>query len=284
MRPTCRCCRCAALSEDCHAPLLTLCGGAQALAGDSQCEVFSDELNHASIVDGCRLAARAGAKVTAFRHSDMAHLQGLLAASGSSPSRKLIVSDTLFSMDGDWAHVAQLRRLADQHGALLVLDDAHATLVSPPGEHGTGQGAHIHVGTLSKAVGALGGFVACSTAVKLLLISRARGQVYSTSLPIPVVAAAQAALGAAASEPARVAALWERVRQLQRLTGLVCASPIVAIHIGDEQQALDAAAGLLRRGFHVPAIRPPTVPPVREMHGLATVLPAAASPAPVKHA
>ena len=224
--------------------------------------MFSDELNHASIVDGCRLAARAGARVTTFRHSDMGHLQALLAASDSS-SRKLIVSDTLFSMDGDWAHVTQLRRLADQHGALLVLDDAHATLVSP-GEH-HGQGAHIHVGTLSKAVGALGGFVACSTPVKVLLISRARGQVYSTALPLPVVAAAQAALTAAAAEPERAAALWDRVRQLQRLTGLACTSPIVAIHIGDEQKALDAAAGLLTRGFHVPAIRPPTVPPVRAL-------------------
>jgi 8-amino-7-oxononanoate synthase len=225
--------------------------------------VFSDELNHASIVDGCRLAARAGARVRTFRHSDMGHLKELLAASESSSSRKLIVSDTLFSMDGDWAHVGQLRRLADQHGALLVLDDAHATLVSP-GEH-QGAGAHIHVGTLSKAVGALGGFVACSTPVKVLLISKARGQVYSTALPTPVVAAAQAALTAAAAEPERAAALWERVRQLQRLTGLECTSPIVAIHIGDEQKALDAAAGLLLRGFHVPAIRPPTVPPVRPM-------------------
>jgi len=193
----------------------------------------------------------------------MLHLAQLLAA--STCRRKLIVSDTLFSMDGHWAPVPALRRLADQHGALLVLDDAHSTLVGPPPQAGGDEHlwrAHIHVGTLSKAVGALGGFVACSTAVKVLLISKARGQVYSTALPAPVIAAAHAALRVAAAEPQRKAALWARVQQLQRLTGLPCDSPIVSVLIGDEQKALDAAAALLRKGFHVPAIRPPTVPQV----------------------
>jgi 8-amino-7-oxononanoate synthase len=168
-------------------------------------------------------------------------------------------------MDGHWAPVPALRRLADQHGALLVLDDAHSTLVGPPPQAGGDEHlwrAHIHVGTLSKAVGALGGFVACSTAVKVLLISKARGQVYSTALPAPVIAAAHAALRVAAAEPQRKAALWARVQQLQRLTGLPCDSPIISVLIGDEQKALDAAAALLHKGFHVPAIRPPTVPQV----------------------
>jgi 8-amino-7-oxononanoate synthase len=227
--------------------------------------VFSDALNHASLVDGARLAARAGAAVHVYRHCDAGHLGALLAASPAR--RKLILTDSLFSMDGDFAPLAALAALRAAHGAFLLVDDAHATLVCGRGGEGGAAGAGVapgdvdaHVGTLSKAVGAQGGFVACSGALKALLVTTARGQVYSTALPLPTVASASAALAAARAEPWRRAAVWARVRQLAARTGLRCDSPIVAIHVGGEAEALAASAALLSLGFHVPAIRPPTVP------------------------
>lgn len=222
--------------------------------------MFSDVLNHASIVDGCRLASRAGVSVRTYGHCDAQHCARLLA--GSTAGRKLVVTDTLFSMDGDWAPLDALRAVCDAHGALLVVDDAHATLLDPPHLRSACGRPDITVGTLSKAIGALGGFAACSHNVKRLLVSRARGQVYSTSLPLPTVAAAAAALRVAAEEPDRVASLWARIRQLEALTGVKCSSPIVSLVLGDETRALAASAALLAKGFHVPAIRPPTVPKV----------------------
>ena len=226
----------------------------QALGGGRECALFSDELNHASIVDGCRLAARAGASVSTYAHCDVAACEALLAASRAG--RKLVVTDTLFSMDGDWAPMRDLAELARRHGALLVADDAHATLLGRAGVR-----PDVVVGTLSKALGGLGGFVACSAQLKTLLISKARGQVYSTSLPLSCVAGASAALAAAAADPSIHTRLWANVTLFGRLTGLRAVSPIVPIPVGDEGAALAASAQLLRRGFHVPAIRPPTVPP-----------------------
>merc|ERR1740124_1971267 len=168
-------------------------------ADSPQCAIFSDELNHASIVDGARLAARgAGASLHVYRHSDLEDLDRLLNA--STAPRKIIVSDSLFSMDGDVADVLGLVRMRNQHGALLCLDEAHATLVF--GENGggvaesAGVGAEVdlHVGTLSKAFGSHGGFVACSRAHKQLLLCRGRPAIYSTALPLPAVAAAMASL------------------------------------------------------------------------------------------
>lgn len=212
-------------------------------------------------MDGCRLAAARGATVHVYRHCDAAHAAALLAA--STAPRKLLLTDTLFSMDGDFAPLAALAAACSRHGAALAVDDAHATLVCGSRGQGAlpdGVSCDVHVGTLSKAVGAQGGFVACSRAMKQLLISTARGQVYSTALPLPVVAAAAAALTAAREEPWRREALWERVQQLSDLTGLRCGSPIVSLHVGGEAEALAASAALLAQGFHVPAIRPPTVP------------------------
>lgn len=235
-----------------------------ALADSPACAIFSDELNHASIVDGARLAARgAGAALHVYRHCDLAHLAELLAASAAP--RKLIVSDSLFSMDGDYADVPGLARLRAAHGALLCLDDAHATLVCGAAGGGVAQmqgvGAEhvdITVGTLSKAFGAHGGFVACSRAHKQLLISAGRPAIFSTALPAPAVAAASAALRAAT--PAVRAALWANVRLFAAETGLAARSPIIPIVVGDEAAALELSAKLLADGFFVPAIRPPTVP------------------------
>jgi 8-amino-7-oxononanoate synthase len=234
-----------------------------ALADSSDCAIFSDELNHASIVDGARLAARgAGAELHVYKHGDLAELDALLAASGAA--RKLIISDSLFSMDGDLADVAGLARLRARHGALLCLDEAHATLVF--GDRGGGvaeaQGmAHavdIHVGTLSKAFGSHGGFVASSRQLKQLFVSRGRPCIFSTALPAPCVAAASAALRVAT--PAVREALWRNVRQFGADVGLRPQSPIVPFIVGEEAAALRLSARLIDAGFYVPAIRPPTVP------------------------
>lgn len=239
-----------------------------ALAGDGRGAVVSDTLNHASLVDGARLAARAGAAVSVYRHADADHAAQLVEAAAAAGRRPLLTSDSLFSMDGDWAPEAALLAAAFAHGGMVLMDDAHATLVGRgPGGDGAGAAcaeplpAHVlRVGTLSKAVGAQGGFVCCSRGMKQLLVSAARGQVYSTALPLPTVAAAAAALRVAAAEPELGRALWRNVATLGAATGLPCASPIVSLRCGSEADALAASQALLRAGFHVPAIRPPTVP------------------------
>lgn len=234
-----------------------------ALADGPGCAIFSDELNHASIVDGARLAARgSSAELHVFSHASMDDLERRLAA--SSARRKLIISDSVFSMDGDVANVEGLVRLRDAHGALLVLDEAHGTLVFGDKGGGVAEAAglahrvDVHVGTLSKAFGAHGGFVGCSRRMKDLLASRGRPGIFSTALPLPAVAAAAAALTAADARLRR--RLWANVDALSTACGRRFASPIAPIVLGSEQRALDASAALLAEQFWVPAIRPPTVP------------------------
>ena len=224
--------------------------------------LFSDELNHASIIDGCR-AARAG--VTVYRHGDLDQLDALL---GTVPGRPVVVSDTVFSMDGDAADLDGLVDLARRHGALLVLDEAHAVLgpeLTVDGSGALDAGVDIlRVGTLSKTLGALGGFVAGPARFVELLENRARPYIFTTA-PTPADAAAGlAALGVVRSAEgdelrsrlgghvARVSAALGRTYQ---------PSPIVPIVIGEEERTVAASADLLDRGLWVPAIRPPTVPP-----------------------
>ncbi|KAL4451868.1 hypothetical protein ABPG75_007530 [Micractinium tetrahymenae] len=228
--------------------------------------VLSDELNHASIVDGARLGRRDGARLLVYRHNDLRHLEELLQSQVPAGARAVVLTDSLFSMDGDFADLPGLAALRRKHGFLLVVDEAHATLVCG----GRGGGAaemfgvasevDLHVGTLSKAFGCLGGFVACSRRWKQLLQNRGRAQVFSTALPVPVVAAAHAALRVAAEEPWRRERVWQLARRLGRELGVPVSSPIVPLIIGPEQAAVDASMALLQRGLHVPAIRPPTVP------------------------
>lgn len=235
------------------------------LAGGGNVAIFSDELNHASLVDGARLARRGGSTLHVYRHNDMAHLETLLTACPST-HRKLIITDSLFSMDGDFADLRALAALRRQHDCLLAVDEAHATLVC--GEHGGGaveaQGVvdqvDVHVGTLSKAFGCMGGFVACSRQWKDLLVNLGRAQVYSTSLPVPIVAAAQTALRVARDEPWRRRHLWELVGRLGQALGCQAQSPVVPVVLGSEEVTMRACTELLRRGLHVPGIRPPTVP------------------------
>lgn len=240
-------------------------GVLQALADEGV--VFSDALNHASIVDGCRLAR---AKVVIYRHGDAAHLAELLQAHRSA-QRKLIVSDGLFSMDGDLAPLPALAELALQHEALLVVDDAHGTGVLGGGRgvahhFGLTAGVHVHVGTFSKAFGSFGAFVACPADTRELLIQRARSLVFTTAPPPPCVGAALKALAIMAREPERLqrlAALAADLRHGLRQAGFQVSedpTPIVPLILGSRRAALAWSERLWQAGFWVQAIRPPTVP------------------------
>jgi 8-amino-7-oxononanoate synthase len=214
--------------------------------------VYSDELNHASIIDGCRLSR---AHVEVYPHADLAHLDKLLTAADGRPA--VVVSDTVFSMDGDIADVAGLVDCCARHGALLVLDEAHAVLgpdvvVAP-------DAAVLRVGTLSKTLGSLGGFVAGPAAFVELVENCSRPYIFTTASTPADAAAALAALRLLRSPEgdALVARLRAHVDRLRPGHP----SPIIPFLCGEEQRALDAAAALLDRGLLVPAIRPPTVAP-----------------------
>lgn len=227
--------------------------------------IFSDALNHASIIDGIRLAERQQeVELFIYRHCDMGHLDSLL--SSCKLEKKVVVSDSLFSMDGDFAPMPELIKLRKKHGFLLVLDDAHATLVC--GENGGGlsevyeceNDVDICIGTLSKAVGCHGGFIACSYKWKQLIQSRGRSFIFSTSIPVPIAAAAHASIAVARKEKWRRREIWRRVKEFNSLTNLNIFSPIISIVVGNEKSALLASRFMLKSGFHVTAIRPPTVP------------------------
>ena len=218
--------------------------------------VHSDELNHASIIDGCRLAR---ADVRIVPHLDLDALDASLA---SVPGRSLVVSDTVFSMDGDAADLGALRDVTARHGALLVLDEAHAVL-GPDLDAAAGADV-LRVGTLSKTLGALGGFVAGPARFIELLVNRSRPYIFTTA-PTPAdSAAALAAVGVvrSAEGDALRATLRRHVDRVAGATGLEGhGSPIVPVVIGAEDDAVAASAALLDRGLWVPAIRPPTVAP-----------------------
>ncbi len=224
--------------------------GVLATLGGPGVRVLSDERNHASIVDGCRLSR---AEVCVYRHRDLGHVRDLLAGRAG---RAVVVTDSVFSMDGDVAPVADLAELCAASGALLVLDEAHAVL-GPDVDLGGVD--HVRVGTLSKFLGSVGGFAAGPRPFVDLLVNRARPFVFTTA-PSPVdAAAAAAALGVLRS--ADGAALLRRLRANVDLLEAGRPSPIVPVVLGDENTAVAASAALLERGLLVPAIRPPTVAP-----------------------
>jgi 8-amino-7-oxononanoate synthase len=226
-----------------NAGVLTAFGGRDAT-------IFSDELNHASIIDGCRLSR---STVQVFRHNDVEHLAALLAA---TPGRRIVVADAVFSMDGDEAPVTELAELCNRTGSLLVLDEAHAVL-GPAVPELDGLDV-VHVGTLSKTLGSLGGWVAASGRLIDLLVNRARSYIFTTALSPADTAAASAALDVLRSA--------EGVALLAHLRGLVervrpgHPSPVIPVVLGEEERAVKAASALLDAGILVPAIRPPTVP------------------------
>jgi 8-amino-7-oxononanoate synthase len=214
--------------------------------------ICSDELNHASIIDGCRLAA---ADVAVYRHRDIEHLRTLLRDRGARHA--LVVSDTVFSMDGDTADVGALVELCAHEDALLVLDEAHAVL--GPTVAAEPDADVLHVGTCSKTLGALGGFVAGPARYVELVENRARPYIFTTA-PTPAdTAAALAALRVVRSHEgeALIARLRANVDRLRAGNP----SPILPYMCGEERRAVEAAATLLSLGVLVPAIRPPTVAP-----------------------
>ncbi|MEZ6094093.1 MAG: 8-amino-7-oxononanoate synthase [Pirellulaceae bacterium] len=238
-----------------------------ALAGKGDV-IFSDALNHASIIDGCRLS---GAAIQVYRHRDIRHLEELLSECDSF-RRKLIVTDTLFSMDGDIAPLREICDLAERFHAMIVIDEAHATGVF--GERGKGVAEAMgvstrvtaKVGTFSKACGSAGGFVAGAQHVMDWIRNRGRTYIFSTAQPEAVAAASHKAIDIIESESQTRKQLIEmaaNVRNRLKSGGFYIGnseSQIIPIVLGSEAKALGAAQALRELGLLVPAIRPPTVP------------------------
>lgn len=259
--------------EDAEAALLFSSGYAAnvgtitSLVGEGDV-IFSDERNHASIIDGCRLS---GAQIQVYAHGNCDDLRRSLLAVGSV-RRKLIVTDSLFSMGGDFAPLDKIAGLADASGAMLMVDEAHATGVF--GSEGRGvsewlgveSGVHIRVGTLSKALGSFGGFVVGSARLIEWLVNRARPYIFSTAAPEAMAAAGIEAIRRVRTEPWRRIRLLEsadylrdRLRQLGHEIG-VTRSQIVPIFLRDPQLTVEWSNRLLEHGCLAPAIRPPSVP------------------------
>jgi len=236
---------------------------------DKQSEIFSEALNHASLIDGARLSR---AKISIYPHRDLQALAALLSA--STAARKLVVTDSVFSMDGDIAPLRELLALCERHRAWLVVDDAHGFGVL--GEHGRGVLEHlaltssqlVYIGTLGKAAGVAGAFVAAHATVVEWLVQRARPYIYTTAAP-PAVAHAlltsldiiEGADGDAlrARLQSNIALLRQSLR-LQRWALLPSSTAIQPVVIGANAETIATGAALLERGFWVGAIRPPTVP------------------------
>jgi len=230
--------------------------------------VYCDAKNHASILDGCRLS---GARLEVYPHGDVGFLQKRLQRR-RDVRRRLIVTDTLFSMDGDLAPLPELAEVAERHDAMLMVDEAHATGVFGPSGRGVCEllgverGVHVRVGTLSKALGSMGGFVAGSAQLIAWLANRARSYVFSTAPPEAMAAYALETLRTVSDEPFRRTVLLQRAArlraELQRQgwnTGR-SASQIVPVILGDAQRTMSLAQTLQERGLFVPGIRPPSVP------------------------
>lgn len=242
-------------------------GVISALAGAEDI-IFSDELNHASIIDGCRLSR---SRVVVYRHSDMKHLQELLQ---TIPCRgkRIIITDGVFSMDGDIAPLDIIVSLAEQYDAIVMVDDAHATGVIGPDGHGTA--AHfgvqdkvqVQLGTLSKALGSEGGFVAGSEELIEYIRNKARSFIFSTALAPATIAAGLAALRQLAAQPELVSRLQENAQLVRRLLHsaqlpvLDGVAPIIPVIVGDADKAVRLTTELKQQGIIISAIRPPTVP------------------------
>ncbi len=229
--------------------------------------VFSDDLNHASIVDGCRLA---GAQTFVYQHCDPDHLEWGLREAGGRGS--LIVTDSVFSMDGDIAPLEEIVELAERYDARVMVDEAHATGCMGPGGAGAVADAgledevDVRVGTLGKAFGSYGAYVCCDSVIADYLVNRARTLIFSTALPPPAVAGALAALEILREQPDRVDRLRRNAQVLRDALDAAGADPgpseshIIPLVVGDAVEAMSACERALGRGVFAQAIRPPTVP------------------------
>ena len=231
--------------------------------------IFSDELNHASLIDGCRLSR---ATVYRYRHKDIDHLSRLISIDGTK--QKLIVTDSIFSMDGDVAPLPDLAAVAEDNGAILYIDDAHGT-----GVLGGGRGALHHfgllekvesakiiqMGTLSKAVGSIGAFIAADRQTVEWIINSARSLIFSTALPSHIIAASIEAIRLMQDDGSLVERLWRnRGKIVEGLNGSgidtgMSESPIIPIVMEDNDSVLKASAFLMERGIYIPPVRRPAV-------------------------
>jgi glycine C-acetyltransferase len=236
--------------------------------------ILSDELNHASIIDGARLS---GAKIKVFRHKDVAHAEELLKEVQNEPGRKLVITDGVFSMDGDIGPVKELCDLCDKYGAIMMVDDAHASGVL--GRNGRGSVDHfgctqrvdVQVGTLSKAIGALGGYVCGSRDLIDYLYHRARPFLFSTSHPPSVAASCMAAFDILESEPERIERLWSNTKYFQLQLANAgfdiggkstpqSETPITPVIVGDGRKTMEFSRALFEHGLMATGIAFPTVP------------------------
>lgn len=230
--------------------------------------ILADRLCHASLIDGCRLS---GAMFRVYHHRDMHHLERLLARRPAG-TPTLIVTDGLFSMDGDIAPMQDIAELAERYDAMIYVDDAHGTGILGRTGRGTLEHCEVesripfHMGTLSKALGSSGGYMTGSASFIAYLVNACRSFIYTTAPPPGSAAAATAALEVLEQEPERRTRLWEnRARLAQGLLRLgfhlaASESPILPIIVGDPERAMTMAQSLFDHGVYAPAIRPPTVP------------------------
>ena len=236
--------------------------------------IISDELNHASIIDGARLSR---AKILVFHHKDIAHAEEQLASVKDQPGRKLLITDGVFSMDGDIGPLPALCDLAEKYGAIMMVDDAHASGVLGRNGRGTIDHFNVHgrvdvqVGTLSKAIGALGGYVCGSHDLIEFLYHRARPFLFSTSHPPSVAATCIAAFEVLEQEPERIEKLWENTRFFKKELGRLgfniggvntpaSETPITPIIVGEGRLAMEFSRELFREGVLGTGIAFPTVP------------------------
>jgi glycine C-acetyltransferase len=236
--------------------------------------IISDQLNHASIIDGARLSR---AKVLVFRHKDIAHAEEQLASVKDNPGKKLLITDGVFSMDGDIGPLPALCDLAEKYGAIMMVDDAHASGVLGRNGRGTVDHFNVHgrvdiqVGTLSKAIGALGGYVCGTRDLIDFLYHRARPFLFSTSHPPSVAATCIAAFEVLEEEPERIEKLWKNTRFWKKELGLLgfdiggkstpaSETPITPIIIGDGKLTMDFSRELFNEGVLGTGITFPTVP------------------------
>jgi len=231
--------------------------------------IYSDELNHASIIDGCRLSK---AETRIYRHLDYDHLAELLNAE-KIKGKRLVITDTVFSMDGDLADLKRLAELAENRGCILMVDEAHATGVL--GERGSGATEYFGVeakipvvmGTLSKAVGSLGGYIAGSKKLTDFIRNRVRSYIFDTSLPAASLAASLKSIEIIETDFDRRRHLWELIKRFKEgivdigLEVLETNSAIIPVLIGEPDRAVRFSEYLREEGVYTPAVRPPSVPP-----------------------